>query len=61
MSQPDFWKNQEQAKEVSRELNALKDEAEKWEMIKKELADLEEMLELPEVEKSGKKSPPPPL
>jgi len=61
MSQPDFWKNQERAKEVSRELNALKDEAEKWEMIKKELADLEEMLELPEVEKSGKKSPPPPL
>lgn len=46
MSKSDFWKDQEKAKEISQEVNALKGLKEKWEKINKELADLSEMLEL---------------
>jgi len=57
MSEPDFWKDQERAKEVSQEVNNFKQEREKWEKIGKELSDLIELLELSESEKSGEKSP----
>ncbi len=57
MSEPDFWKDQATAKEVSQEVNNLKEDKEKWEKIGKDLLDLVELLELAE----GEKSPPTPL
>ncbi|MFH0852610.1 MAG: peptide chain release factor 2 [bacterium] len=46
MAHPDFWKDQEAAKEISQEVNALKGDKEKWEKIGKDLADLSEMVGL---------------
>lgn len=39
-SQPDFWDDQDRAKEVSQKLNNLKEEVEKWESIQKEAEEL---------------------
>jgi len=52
MARPDFWKDQETAKEVSQEVNALKEDKEKWEKIEKEMGELSEALKLSEAEKS---------
>jgi len=52
MSEPDFWKDQEKAREISQEVNALKEDKEKWEKIGKDLQDLDEMVKLSETEKS---------
>jgi len=46
MSQPDFWQNQQRVKDISQELNDLKEEKERWEKIEKELADLNELSDL---------------
>lgn len=50
MSEPDFWKEQERAKEVSQQRNNLKGEIEKREKINKDLADLEGLVDLHEAE-----------
>lgn len=46
MSDPEFWQNQERAKDISQVLNELKEEREKWERINKDLADLVEMAKM---------------
>lgn len=43
MSATDFWQNQENAKSVSREANDLREEIEKWAVIKKEVDDILEL------------------
>jgi len=43
MSQPDFWKNQDQAKKISQDAADLKSELEEFESLKKNLADLLEL------------------
>ncbi len=50
MSQSDFWNVQERAKAVSQELNVLKAEREKWEKIKSELRELNELFDFSQVE-----------
>lgn len=45
MSNPDFWQDQERAKEVAQEVNELKETREKWEKTNNELVDLMEMAE----------------
>jgi peptide chain release factor 2 len=45
-AEPDFWKNQEKAKEVSQELADLKEEIELWDGLKKEADELVEILGL---------------
>lgn len=57
MGQPDFWQDQEKAKEASQEVNILKEERERWEKIDKELNDLAELAELVETEESKEKIP----
>ena len=48
MNEADFWNNQEQAKEVSKEYEDLKNELEIWEQIEKENQDLIELAKLGE-------------
>ncbi len=52
MAKPDFWQDQSTAKEVSQEVNALKEDKEKWEKINKEVAELGEMNFLAESDKT---------
>lgn len=51
MNQPDFWKNQARAREVSQKLDDLKKEVEGWEKLKKEVQDILEIVELDREEK----------
>lgn len=44
MSKPDFWNNQERAVEISREAENLESEVLKWENLKTEITDLEELV-----------------
>jgi len=46
MAGADFWKDQDNAKQISQEVNALKEDKERWEKIEKELAELAEMQQL---------------
>jgi peptide chain release factor 2 len=48
MAQPDFWKDQENAKQISTEVNALKEDKERWEKIEKDLTELAELQQLAE-------------
>jgi peptide chain release factor 2 len=48
MSDPEFWQNQERAKDISQTVNELKEEREKWEKINKEMADLAELEKMAE-------------
>ncbi|MBU2542254.1 peptide chain release factor 2 [Patescibacteria group bacterium] len=50
-SEPDFWKDQEKATEVSRELSDLQEEYAIWEKLNKEVGDLLEMAKLDEADK----------
>ena len=50
MSEPDFWQDQERAREISQKVNELKEEREKWEKIEKELQDLTELVKLVETD-----------
>lgn len=45
---PDFWKDQEAAKETSQRLSDLKEEVEVWEKLKKEVEDLLDLAQLDE-------------
>lgn len=44
MNQPDFWKNRERAVEISRLAENEEDEINKWENLRKEVTDLEELV-----------------
>ena len=44
MNKPDFWNNQEKAVEVSKRVEDLDSEIERWEDLKKEITDLEEIV-----------------
>lgn len=46
----DFWLNKERAAEITRELNFLKEEIEDFAKLKKELLDLKELSEIPNLE-----------
>lgn len=48
---PEFWKDQEEAKETSQRLNDLKEEVEVWEKLKKEVEDLLDLAELDQKDK----------
>ncbi|MFH1947023.1 MAG: peptide chain release factor 2 [Candidatus Magasanikbacteria bacterium] len=50
-SDPDFWKDQEKASEVSKELSDLQEEYLAWEKLNKEVGDLLEMAKLDEADK----------
>lgn len=50
MGEPDFWKDQENAKQISQEVNALKEDKERWEKIGKELTELAELEKLAEAD-----------
>lgn len=45
---PDFWKDQEVARETSQKLNDLKEEVEIWEKLKKEVEDILDLARLDE-------------
>ncbi len=45
---PEFWKNQEAARETSQKLNDLKEEVEVWEKLKKEVEDIFDLAQLDE-------------
>ncbi|MFC1651854.1 peptide chain release factor 2 [Patescibacteria group bacterium] len=47
---PDFWKNQNRAKEISQKLEWLREEIEKWNQYQKELKELNEIAKLIEKE-----------
>ncbi len=49
MSEPDFWDNQQQAKELSKLQGKLKQTVEPWEGIKQELEEISEFIELGDV------------
>lgn len=51
-SDPDFWKDQEQATKKSRMLSTLQGQADQWEKLKKNVDDLLEMAELDEKDQS---------
>jgi peptide chain release factor 2 len=44
MSRPDFWDDREKAVEISREVEELDEEVKKWENLKKDLTELEELV-----------------
>lgn len=46
MTQPDFWQDQQRAKQIAQELSDLKREVTQWEDFKKQLSDMSEILEL---------------
>jgi len=46
MAKPDFWSDQEAAKNVAQEVNELKETKEKWEKIAQDMQDLVELSEL---------------
>ncbi|MDD5590129.1 MAG: peptide chain release factor 2 [Candidatus Portnoybacteria bacterium] len=46
MSDPEFWQNQERAKDISQTVNDLKEEQEKWRKINKDMGDLDEMAKI---------------
>jgi len=48
MSKPDFWDNREEAIKISRETENEEKEIKKWEDLKKEITELEELLALPQ-------------
>jgi len=50
MSRPDFWNDQEKAKQVSRELNQFKAKLETWEKARNACDDLRELLQLADEE-----------
>jgi len=50
-SEPDFWKDQEKATGVSRELSDLQEEYATWEKLNKEVGDLLEMAQMDEADK----------
>ena len=50
-SEPDFWKDQEKATEVGRDLSDLQEEYLAWEKLNKEVGDLLEMARLDEADK----------
>jgi peptide chain release factor 2 len=50
-SEPDFWKDQEAAREMSQRLNDLKEEVEIWEKLKKEVDDVLDLARLDEKDK----------
>lgn len=47
-SNPDFWKDSDRAKEISRKLNDLKEEKETWDVLEKEVKDILELARLDE-------------
>ena len=44
MSRPNFWDDREKAVEISREVEELDEEVKKWENLKKDLTELEELV-----------------
>lgn len=44
VSEPDFWKEREKAVEITRELEETEKEISKWESLKKEITELEELV-----------------
>ncbi|NCO80144.1 PCRF domain-containing protein, partial [Candidatus Falkowbacteria bacterium] len=44
MSKPDFWSNRAEAIKISKDLEALATEVNKWEDFKKEITDLEQLV-----------------
>ncbi|MFH1426831.1 MAG: peptide chain release factor 2 [Candidatus Kerfeldbacteria bacterium] len=52
-AEPDFWKDQEKAKERSQELNELLEEVGQWEVIQQEVDDLIELSAIAEQEKDA--------
>ncbi|MBT4120796.1 MAG: peptide chain release factor 2 [Candidatus Magasanikbacteria bacterium] len=50
-SEPDFWKDQEKASEVGKELSDLQEEYATWEKLDKEVGDLLEMARMDEADK----------
>lgn len=53
VSKPDFWNNHERAVEISKKLEGIESEVEKWENLKKEIRDLEELVAVAEKEKDN--------
>ena len=56
INQPDFWSDQENAKNVSRQYEALRQEIAAWQELKNEVADLLELAKLDESEPELKDS-----
>lgn len=52
MSQPDFWDDQEQAREISQQLSRVEEKIENYEELETALDDLEAMVELAEEEET---------
>jgi len=50
-AEPNFWQDQEKAKNISQELSDLKEEISLWDMIEQEMKDLLEMMKLIEEKK----------
>lgn len=46
MAEPDFWSDTQRAQKVSKEVADLRGEVEEWEMLTKEVSDLEELAQL---------------
>lgn len=52
-SKPDFWNNREHAVETGQKLEGLESEVKRWEDLKKEIRDLEELVAVAENEKDS--------
>lgn len=52
-SKPDFWNDREHAVETGRKLEGLESEVKRWEDLKKEIRDLEELVAVAENEKDS--------
>lgn len=56
MNEPDLWSNRERAVEISREAENEEKEITKWEKLKKEITDLEELVTVAEKESTDAKA-----
>ena len=51
MNEPDFWKDQEEAKKLSQKLKFIKDKVSSWENLKREAEEIFELSEVADEEK----------